>query len=178
MEPNMKMLIEELMKEVHDEIQSLRKEMKDGFTKIAVHEVTVNTRISKLATVVEQREERVAVLESVVTEFDKTLMTWKPEVESSLSSVRLQLSKLNDYLECDTKPADTSSLGAFTGGAASTRPSQGTTLTKLIGIVDMGVYTPIPMTRSRVRSSTLSRISHCISSVLILLGILAVLLLP
>jgi hypothetical protein len=111
MEPNMKMLIEELMKEVHDEIQSLRKEMKDGFTKIAVHEVTVNTRISKLATVVEQREERVAVLESVVTEFDKTLMTWKLEVESSLSSVRLQLSKLNDYLECDTKPADTSSLG-------------------------------------------------------------------
>jgi hypothetical protein len=53
MEPNMKMLIKELMKEVHDEIQSLRKEMKDGFTEIAVHEVTVNTRISKLATVVE-----------------------------------------------------------------------------------------------------------------------------
>jgi hypothetical protein len=35
MEPNMKLLIEELMKEVCGEIQSLQKEMKDGFSKIA-----------------------------------------------------------------------------------------------------------------------------------------------
>jgi hypothetical protein len=46
MEPNMKLLIEELMKEVCGEIQSLQKEMKDGFSKIAAHEVAVNNRIS------------------------------------------------------------------------------------------------------------------------------------
>jgi hypothetical protein len=129
MEPNMKMLIEELMIEVHGEIQSLRNEMKDGFAEITVREVTVNTRISELATAAERREDHVIVLESTATDFDKTLMAWKLEVESSLSSVRLQLSKLNDYLERNTKPADTSSMGAFMGGVASTRSSLGTTAT-------------------------------------------------
>jgi hypothetical protein len=133
MEPNTKLLIEELMKEVHGEIQSLRKEMKDGFTEITAHEVAVNTRISELATAAEQREERVALLESTATEIDKMLTTWKPEVESSLSSIRLQLSKLNDYLERDNKPTDTSSPGTFTGGAASSHSSPGSTAAALMG---------------------------------------------
>jgi hypothetical protein len=42
MEPNMKLLIEELMKEICSEIQLLRKEMKDGFAEIATHEVTTH----------------------------------------------------------------------------------------------------------------------------------------
>jgi hypothetical protein len=70
--------------------------MKDGFSEIAAHEVAVNTRISNLTTVAKRCEERAAMLESSVTEFDKALSAWKLEVESSLSSVRLQLSKLND----------------------------------------------------------------------------------
>jgi hypothetical protein len=87
MEPNMKLLIEELMKEVCGEIQSLQKEMKDGFSKIAR---TWGCRQQPdLATVAEQHKERVVVLESVATEFDKTLLAWKLEVKSSLSSVRL-----------------------------------------------------------------------------------------
>jgi hypothetical protein len=160
MEPNTKLLIKELMKKVRGEIQSLQKEMKDGFTEITAHEVAVNTRISELATAVEQREERVALLESTATEIDKMLTVWKPEVESSLSSIRLQLSKLNDYLERDNKPTDTSSPGTFTDGATSSHSSpgstaaalMGTTSTKFTGIVAMGVCTPIPTTRSRVRS--------------------------
>jgi hypothetical protein len=32
MEPNTKLLIEELMKEVRRELQSMRREMRDGFT--------------------------------------------------------------------------------------------------------------------------------------------------
>jgi hypothetical protein len=70
--------------------------MKDGFSEIAAHEVAVNTRIPNLTTVAKRCEERAAMLESSATEFDKTLSAWKLEVESSLSSVRLQFSKLND----------------------------------------------------------------------------------
>jgi hypothetical protein len=86
-----------------------QKEMKDGFLKFAAHDVAINSRISDIVTAVERREERIVILESTMTELDKIFTAWKPEVESSLSSVRLQLSKLNDYLERDNKPMDTSS---------------------------------------------------------------------
>jgi hypothetical protein len=42
-------------------------------------------------------------LESVATEFDKSFGAWKPEVDSSLSSVKLELSKLNSFFDHNAK---------------------------------------------------------------------------
>jgi hypothetical protein len=89
MEPNMELLIEELMKEICGEIQSLHKEMKDGFTKITTNEIATHSRISEIATTAEQREEHVATLEATTAEKDKSFTAWRQEAKSSLSSVRL-----------------------------------------------------------------------------------------
>jgi hypothetical protein len=62
------LFIEELMKEVCGELQSIRKEMKDGFT---TQENIFNTHITELSTMAQQREERVLVLEAVMADFDK-----------------------------------------------------------------------------------------------------------
>jgi hypothetical protein len=44
MEPNVKLLIEEMLKQVREEIQVMRVEMKEGFV---VHESFVNNRIAE-----------------------------------------------------------------------------------------------------------------------------------
>jgi hypothetical protein len=46
MELNTKMFIKELMKEARGELQSMRKEMRDGFT---THESAFNMHITKLS---------------------------------------------------------------------------------------------------------------------------------
>jgi hypothetical protein len=94
MEPNTKMFIEELMKEVRNEIHSLRLEIKDNFIG---QEVSLNVRISELATVAQHRDERVAVLESATVDSDKAFTTWKPKVDSSLTSIKLELTKFSTF---------------------------------------------------------------------------------
>jgi hypothetical protein len=39
----------------------------------------------------------------MVTSFDNAFFKWKPEVESSISVVKLELSKLNGYFNRDAK---------------------------------------------------------------------------
>jgi hypothetical protein len=117
MEPNTKLFIEELMKEISGEIQSLRRDMKDGFVEIASNEVITNTCIMEITAAMERREECITALGATSVKRDMSLSAWKPEVESSLSSVQLQLSKL----------VDTSSPGILTGGATSSRASSGFT---------------------------------------------------
>jgi hypothetical protein len=41
----------------------------------------------------------------MVTSFDNAFFKWKPEVESSISVVKLELSKLNGYFNRDAKSA-------------------------------------------------------------------------
>jgi hypothetical protein len=74
MDPNIKLLAEDLMKQVRLEIKETIDSMISG-------------RLSELTTMEKQRDERVTVLKSALTKFGKSFSTWKPEVESSLSSV-------------------------------------------------------------------------------------------
>jgi hypothetical protein len=106
------------MKEVRGELQSMRKEMKDGFT---AQESTFNTCIAELSTVAQQHEERVVQLEDVVANFDKSFTTWKPEEDASLSIVQLELSQFNSFFTHEGKMLDTSSPGIVLGGTASSR---------------------------------------------------------
>jgi hypothetical protein len=122
MEPNMKMFIKELMREVRNNIQSLRKELKDNFI---TQEASISTRITELTTATQQHEERVAGLESAAADADKVFATCKLEVDSSLSTIKLELSKFNTFFVREGKTMDTSSPGILTGGSASTRSSPG-----------------------------------------------------
>jgi hypothetical protein len=130
MEPNTKLFIEELMKEVRNEIHSLRVEMKDNFV---AQEVSLNMCFSKLATMTWKQEEHATRLEIAVANADKVLTAWKPEVDSSLSTIKLELTKFNTFFAREGKMLDTSSPGVLTGGSASTRLSPGSTAAGLNG---------------------------------------------
>jgi hypothetical protein len=120
MEPNTKIFIEQLMKEVHNEIHSLQKDMKDSF---ATQDASINSQLTEITTSTQQREECVAMLESTATDADKVLTVWKPAVESSLSSIKLGLTKFNSFFAREGKTLDTTSPGVLSGGAASSRSS-------------------------------------------------------
>jgi hypothetical protein len=47
------------------------------------------------------------------TTFNKTIGEWRPEVDSSLTSVRLDLLKLNTFFHRDAKAANTPNMGFF-----------------------------------------------------------------
>jgi hypothetical protein len=103
---NTKLMFEELMKE----IQSMRFEMREGF---AMHEVIFAAHDAKYALAEQQREKRVATLEATVVEFAESLGEWKPEVDSSLSSVKLELSKLHSFFDRDTKAMNSTKYGVL-----------------------------------------------------------------
>jgi hypothetical protein len=75
MEPNTKMFIEELMKQVQDKII-------EGF---ATHMEVTTQRLMELAAVDLERADRVAGLEEATATFS----VWKPEVETTLAYVKL-----------------------------------------------------------------------------------------
>jgi hypothetical protein len=83
MEPNTKMFIEELMKQVQDKIT-------EGF---ATHMEVTTQRLVELAAVDLERADRVAGLEEAAATFS----VWKPEVETTLAYVKLEVSKLNSF---------------------------------------------------------------------------------
>jgi hypothetical protein len=124
MELNTKLFIEELMREVRNEIHSLWTEMQDNFM---TQEASINNHATELATTMQQHEERVAVLESAVVDTDKVFTTWKPEVEASFSTIKLELSKFNSFFTHEGKTLDTSSLGILPGGSTSSHSSPGFT---------------------------------------------------
>jgi arginyl-tRNA synthetase len=96
MESNTKLMFEELMKM----IQSMHSEMKEGFV---AHDAAFAARDAELTHVDQQHKERVTGLESVAAEFDKSFDAWKPKVDSSLSSIKFELAKLNVYFDRDAK---------------------------------------------------------------------------
>jgi hypothetical protein len=110
MEPNTKIIIEELMKEVCSEIHSLWKDMKDSF---ATQDASINSRFAEITTSAQQREEHVAVLESVTADSDKVLNTWKLAVESFLTSIKLKLTKFNSFFAREGKMLDNTSPGVL-----------------------------------------------------------------
>jgi hypothetical protein len=141
-------LIEGLVKQIHEEIGF---EIRDA---LATHETNTNTRFFELVLTDQHHDERLSTLEAAATSFGD----WKPEVESSLTLVRLELLKLNTFLDRDAKATCTPKPGVLpiesmprsSQGAAVDGPA-GTTLTSYTEIVDLGEYSPTPMTRSMVR---------------------------
>jgi hypothetical protein len=149
MESNIKLMFEELMRG----IQSMCMEMKEGFV---VHEAMFTARDAEPALTEQQCKKRIAILESMAVEFS----AWRSEVESLISSVELELSKLNSFFDRDAKSGNSSKPGVLQLESATTPPAlHGFTygpnghLSKTSGIVDFGEYFPRSMTQSRVRSA-------------------------
>jgi hypothetical protein len=87
--------------------------------------------------------------------FDKAFGEWKPEVNSSLTSIKLELSKLNTFFDRGAKATSTPKPSVLLIGSMVAHPSvnvhsDGPALTFITEIVGMGVHTPKPMAWSWV----------------------------
>jgi hypothetical protein len=107
MEPNMKLLIEDLMKQLRDEIEQSCEEIVVNFT---MHSEAINKRVSDLVEAYQVQDEHVTRLKMAASAFDKSFTSWKPEVEASLDSIKLQLAKLNSFFNYDAKHVAVSKL--------------------------------------------------------------------
>jgi hypothetical protein len=110
-DPNVKSLIEDLVKKICEEFR-------EGFT---VHEVIINSRLDDFSVADKRREEHVATLEEAAAAFDKLFGSWKPEVEASLTTVKLELSKLNSFFARDASSTSQPSPGVLPVGSTATR---------------------------------------------------------
>jgi hypothetical protein len=124
MDANMKLLIEDMLKQVRDEIKEVREEIESEFT---VHFDSIDQRFTKLSVDEKARDERIATLEAAAAAFDNSFATWKPKVDASLGSVKLELSKLNTYFDRDAKGASTSKSSMLQFRLASEQPPAGST---------------------------------------------------
>jgi hypothetical protein len=118
MEPNLKVLLEDLMKQVRDEIKQSHEEIMAFFDS---HISTVNRRISDFTAEEQKREERVSALESSTMTFKAAFNEWKPQVEGSIHSVKLKLSKLNTYFLHDAKDVSSTKPGVLHSESAQGR---------------------------------------------------------
>jgi hypothetical protein len=107
MEPNTKLLMEELIKQVHREI---KEGFKEGFP---VQTGIINKRFSALAVEDQKRDECVSTLESTTTSFDKAFSEWKLEVKDSISAVKLEMAKLNAYFDQSVKDPSAPKMGVI-----------------------------------------------------------------
>jgi hypothetical protein len=112
MDPNVKLLIEEVAKQLHAEI-------KEGF---ASHEVTFTKHLDEVAAAEHIRDARRANLEEATASSGKALVTWRPEVDASITSVKLKLSKLNTF-SCEAKASSGPQQGILIIGSAPTTAS-------------------------------------------------------
>jgi hypothetical protein len=111
MDPNAKLVFEEFVKQFREEIH-------DSFT---VHESIINNRLSEFEQAGQWCEERVASLKSITVSFEE----WKPKVDSSLTYVKLELSKLNSFFDCDAKASSFPKPDVLPIGSTSASPSIG-----------------------------------------------------
>jgi hypothetical protein len=115
MELNTKLWVEDLMKQIREEIKGV-------FT---THESTINLRFTEMEASSQRREEHATSLESSTVEIDKSLAVWKPEVESSLTAVRLKLTKLNSFFNRDARAVSSPNMSVLPLESAATRSSAG-----------------------------------------------------
>jgi hypothetical protein len=139
MDPNVKLLIEEMAKQ-------LRTEIKEGF---AVHEASFTKRFDEVAVAEHLRDARLTNLEEAAASSDKALAEWRPEVDASIASIKLELSKLNCFFTREAKASSGSKQGILNNGSAPANTSAASI--QVTGIVSLGVFSPKLMTRSRVR---------------------------
>jgi hypothetical protein len=107
MDPNVKLLVEEVVKQLHAEI-------KEGFV---VHKATFAKCLDEVAAAEHICDARLANLEEAAASSDKVLVEWRPEVDAS---VKLELSKLNSFFAREAKAPTTSQQGLLTVGSAPT----------------------------------------------------------
>jgi hypothetical protein len=103
MDPNIKLVIEEIAK--------IRVEIKEGFD---AQEASFTKRLDEALTAYQLHDTRVANLEDTVVTFDKSFSEWRLEVDSSISVVKLELSKLNTYFVREAKAVGVATQGVPT----------------------------------------------------------------
>jgi hypothetical protein len=162
MDLNVKLELEEMAK--------LRAEMEC----FATQEAVVTKRLDKVVADEHLHDARITNLEETDMVLDKSFAKWRPVVDSSISAVKLELSKLNSFFDHDARAPRSSSLGVLNTGSTSTHPPAGLAaddpaLKSTTGIVGLGMFTPIPMTWSRVQCFLLP---HQILLTMILLWVL------
>jgi hypothetical protein len=91
------------------------------------HTSTVDRRISEITTEGVQRDERVATLESTAATFNSSFTEWKPQVNDSIHSVKLELLKLNSFFSRDAKESSNTKLGILNVELVRSRPPVGST---------------------------------------------------
>jgi hypothetical protein len=92
MDPNIKLVLDEMAK--------LRADIKEGFV---MQDTAFSKRIEEVTDVDQHHDARVASLEEAVMTFTNTLAVWRLEVDSSISTVKLELFNLNKFFDCDAK---------------------------------------------------------------------------
>jgi hypothetical protein len=100
----------------------MQEEMCAGFT---AQDATVNKCLDDFALMDQKHEERVADLKSTASEFDMVFMSWKPEVDTSLNSIKLELTKLNSYFDRDVRTTSNPKLGVLQLGSVIAHTSPG-----------------------------------------------------
>jgi hypothetical protein len=92
----------------------VREDICEGFSK---HDSIINTGFSEFESSEHQWEKHVVALESAIASFDKCLTEWKSEVDASLTSVKLELSKLNSFFDREAKSSATPKFGVLLIGS-------------------------------------------------------------
>jgi hypothetical protein len=92
-----------------------------------LHEAAINKRFAELELAELHHDEQVDTLEKMTTVLDSSFTAWKPEVESSFSSVKLELIKLNSFFDRDAKAVSATKSNVLTNGPAAVRPPAGST---------------------------------------------------
>jgi hypothetical protein len=96
--------------------------MKDCFV---AQEAAVVKRLDEVATAEHLWDTCISNLEETSTGLDKSFTKWRPPVDSSISTVNLELSKLNSFFDCDMRTPGSSSHGVLHAGSAYVRPPAG-----------------------------------------------------
>jgi hypothetical protein len=101
-------------------MKQMREDLHAGFT---AQDASIAAHFAEFSLSGQQREERVATLETAAVCFDKALNDWKPEVDSSIAIIKLELSKLNTFFDHEAKAAGTPQAGILTTESTGVRTS-------------------------------------------------------
>jgi hypothetical protein len=108
MEPNMKLVLEEMAK-----------------FRIVNQEAAFSKHLDALAADDQLRDARVTSLEETATTLNKSFIEWRPAVDSSITAVKLDLSKLNSFCNRDARAPSSSFSGVLHTELASACSSTG-----------------------------------------------------
>jgi hypothetical protein len=90
-------------------------------TSFTPHMGFVDKRFTDMAFDEAQRDTWVAAMETAAASLDSSFTSWKPQVEESLHSVRLELSKLNSFFNREAKESSTTKPGVLSIKSAPPR---------------------------------------------------------